>query len=451
MNPLINDPSATPEERVAALRSHAAETTFVEMCGESNNHIHTCYSFSPYTPAAAALRGREAGLTVVGSVDHDSYAGADEMRQACGILGLGCVTGIELRTFLHTAEDEDAGRAPFAKRKINSPDSLGIAYLTIQAVPASATDAMRVFCEPIRTARRERTRRMADRANTIFRQLGVAQFDFEADVVGISQYDNGGTITERHLLDAMAKTLISSFGKGIRLLAGLEKMGIVVSESVAKKLSDLENPHLEYDLLGLMKAEFLERIYEQPKRISEGGECYDAGDVVRFAEEIGAICAYPYLGDVTASATGDKAAEKFEDEYLNDLMPVLADTGFKSLAYMPPRNTRAQLARIMELADEWGMLQISGVDINTPRQSFNCPELRESEFAHLNDSTWALVAHELLADVDVRFGLLSDDGPVAGLPLTERIHAYAKLGRAIVAKQITVLEAVTQLQKGGKL
>ncbi|MEN6477462.1 MAG: hypothetical protein ABFC75_05695, partial [Rectinema sp.] len=57
--------------------------------GESNNHIHTCYSFSPYTPAAAALKARESGLEAAGSVDHDSIAAAAEMREACAILGIG--------------------------------------------------------------------------------------------------------------------------------------------------------------------------------------------------------------------------------------------------------------------------------------------------------------------------------------------------------------------------
>jgi len=47
--------------------------------GEVNNHIHTIYSFSPYTPSMAALRAWEAGLEAAGSVDHDSAEAAEEM------------------------------------------------------------------------------------------------------------------------------------------------------------------------------------------------------------------------------------------------------------------------------------------------------------------------------------------------------------------------------------
>ena len=49
----INDPGVPPEERLAALRVVAGQETFPDWVVESNNHIHTCYSFSPHTPSAA--------------------------------------------------------------------------------------------------------------------------------------------------------------------------------------------------------------------------------------------------------------------------------------------------------------------------------------------------------------------------------------------------------------
>ena len=85
----INDPGISPEERLAALRVVAGQESFPDWVVESNNHIHTCYSFSPYTPSGAALGARRAGLRVVGSVDHDSIAAAAEMTEATRILGRG--------------------------------------------------------------------------------------------------------------------------------------------------------------------------------------------------------------------------------------------------------------------------------------------------------------------------------------------------------------------------
>ena len=43
-----------------------------------NNHIHTTYSFSPYSPTAAVWFARAAGLCTCGLMDHDSIAGAEE-------------------------------------------------------------------------------------------------------------------------------------------------------------------------------------------------------------------------------------------------------------------------------------------------------------------------------------------------------------------------------------
>ena len=60
----INDPGISPEERLAVLRIVADQETFPDWVVESNNHIHTCYSFSPYTPTHAALLARRAGLRV---------------------------------------------------------------------------------------------------------------------------------------------------------------------------------------------------------------------------------------------------------------------------------------------------------------------------------------------------------------------------------------------------
>src|SRR5208283_2987584 len=126
--------------------------------------------------------------------------------------------------------------------------------------------------------------------------------------------------------------------------------------------------------------------------------------------------------------TGDKKAEKFEDGCLDELMMEVKRLGFRAIAYMPPRNTLDQLLRVQKLCKQHGFMEISGVDINSPRQSFNCPELALPEFSHLVGATWALIAHELLADRDPRYGIFHPDNPLSALPLEKRIAAYAEVG-----------------------
>jgi hypothetical protein len=438
----INDAGATPAERLDALRDYLATgPVFPEFVPESNNHVHTIYSFSPYAPAGAALRAREAGLMVVGSVDHDSAAGAGEMAEAARLLGMGAVTGFECRVYLYSEEEIADGKAPLNDRKLNNPDTAGIVYMTVQGIPASRRDEAAAFLAPIREARLRRTAAMVDGANEILGRLGAPLIDLDADLVARSQYRNGGEVTERHLLAAMAAKLVERFGRGQALVDGLTDLGLSLSGKVAAQLADEDNPHLEFDLLGVLKAEFLDQIYLVPDR----EECPTMAEVVAFATSVGAIPCYAYLGDVTASPTGDKKAEKFEDDFLEELFSELKRLGMPAITYMPPRNTAAQMARIAELAAEHGLLEVSGVDINTPRQVFNCPELQRPELGHLNDATWAMVAHELLAEVDPDLGLFAPGSPLAAAPLTERIARYAAVGRAIVAGETTVEEAAKEI------
>ena len=69
----------TPVERLAALKALVKNTAFPEPVPRYiNNHIHTIYSFSPYSPSAAAYFCKTAGLSTAGIMDHDSLAGAHE-------------------------------------------------------------------------------------------------------------------------------------------------------------------------------------------------------------------------------------------------------------------------------------------------------------------------------------------------------------------------------------
>jgi len=426
----INNPALDKAERLSALRSLEAESpksidvsrSFTEI----NNHIHTIYSFSPYTPSMAALMAKNAGLVAAGSVDHDSIAAADEMIAACGFLGIGGCVGFELRVSFKSGSDGKPGS--FASRKINNPDSEGYAYMTVQGIPSQSISGAADFLAPLRAERLKRTRAMTVSANGLLRDAGFSGIDFDCDVITRSKYGEGGGITERHLTAAIAEKVIMKFGKGQELVKGLKsKLGVAISPKLESLLSDPANPHYLYDLLGILKSELLPGIYIQP----DENECIPAERVTSFARSISAIPAYAYLGDVGESPTGDKKAEKFEDDFIEELFAELSGMGFLAVTYMPPRNTPEQLRVLRRLSAEHGLMEISGVDINSSRQSFNCPEVLREEFRHLLDTTWALIAHERLASVDDRYGLFSLKNPLASAGLTQRLAYYANLGKKL--------------------
>lgn len=273
-----------------------------------------------------------------------------------------------------------------------------------------------------------RNRREVERLNRLLQERGAPTLDFDRDVFPTSLAEQGGSMTERHILFALCKKLVGSHGRGITLLDFVEfGMGISVSGKLRQRLLDAGNPHFLYDLLGVFKSALVPSFFIP----SDHRECPSVFDSVEFARSIDAIPAYAYLGDVVSSATGDKKAEKFEDDYLDELMPELVQIGFQAVTYMPPRNTREQLLRLQQLCRKHGLMEISGVDINSSRQSFNCAILLEPQYRHLVDAAWALIAHEKLAAADPALALFHADNPLAVAPLAERVSRYSKLGRRI--------------------
>ncbi len=390
---------------------------------EVNNHVHTSFSFSPYSPTGAAFAAWKDGLQAVGLMDHDSISGADEMLEACKVMGIASTIGFEIRVNFSGTSVEGL--------RTNNPDSKNISYITVQGVPSDKFKEVEKFLAPVNVERNVRDRKEVDSLNKLISGYGIEKINFEKDVLSRSMSSFGGSITERHILAALAEKLIVKLGKGERIVTFLENnFNISLSKMVKGFLSDKDNPHYLYDLLGTMKGDFLLRFFIQPGE----EECLSVSSVVNFANSIGAIPAYSYLGDVAESPTGDKKAQAFEDSFLDKLMDEVKQIGFKAVTYMPPRNTRAQLDRIQSLCRKHDFMEISGVDINSSRQIFNCPPILEEKNRHLIDSTWALIAHEKLAGKDEALSLFSSKNPMTNLPLQERIAFYNKIGRIIDKK-----------------
>lgn len=387
---------------------------FPQALDDVNNHIHTKYSFSPYTPTAAVFKSMEAGLATCGIMDHDSVSGAREFSEAGRILGIPTTQGAEVRVSLKGSFLEH--------RRINNPDQDGVAYLAFHGIPDSALEATTAFLAPIRKARLERNHLMIERLNALV-SVPELHIDFERDVVQKSLYEIGGEITERHLLHALSEKLIAFKGKGPALTEFVRvQLGLPVNEKTKAQLDDPENPYYDYDLLGLFKGYYVSAFY-----IDATDECPPLREALDFADQHGIIAAYPYLGDVTASVTGDKAAQAFEDAYLDELMQLLKEMGIKAITYMPSRNNKEQMQRLMGLCDKFGFFQISGEDINQPRQKFICEAMREPMFAHLTDAAWALIGHERAAAEDLSKGMFSGETIAAYPSLQERTAYFKKL------------------------
>lgn len=369
----------TREERLAHLRTLLPQADFPPMVPQYiNNHIHTTYSFSPYSPTAAVYAARMEGLCTAGIIDHDSIAGAREFLTAAELTGIPATIGMECRV--------DMSGTRLEGRRTNNPDQVGVSYMTIQSVPHDKIDVLDQFFAPYREARNRRNRAMVERINALLPYVGL---DFDRDVLPLSQAAEGGGVTERHLMYALAKKLTAQAGRGEGLIARLKEMGIELSAKQCGQMQDETYPFYEYDLLGILKSAFVPKIY-----IDAAEECPKLPDVVRLCGEVDACLCYAYLGDVAESVTGDKKAQKFEDDYLEDVFQCLKEEGVWAVTYMPTRNTPAQLERLRGLCREYGMFEVSGEDINSPRQSFVIRAMENPLFQNLIDATWRLIDHE---------------------------------------------------------
>ena len=86
------------------------------------------------------------------------------------------------------------------------------------------------------------------------------------------------------------------------------------------------------------------------------------------------------------------------------------------------------LDRLRALCKAYGMFEISGEDINSPRQSFVCMAQRDPAFDHLYDATWALIAHENLTTENPEKGFFAAKAVKNYPDIAARTAVFAKIG-----------------------
>ncbi|MCX7922811.1 MAG: PHP domain-containing protein [Clostridia bacterium] len=415
----LNDNSASVRlESIKMLKQKVdkGEIKAPDTTGMVNNHIHTTYSFSPYSPSKALWMAYCSGLNTAGIIDHDSVSGVREFVEAGRILGIATTVGVECRV--------NFSGTPLQGKNMNNPDQKSIAYVVLHGIPHTNIDEVTDFFKPYTQERNKRNCLMIDRLNGLMKPCDV-QLSFENDVKTVSKYAEGGSITERHILFALSRKLVDTFGRGQKLLSFLRgELKLNISPRIESYLVDNQNDFYEYDLLGVLKSELLGSIY-----IDAEAECPDVRDIIKFSDKIGAICSYAYLGDVDVSPTGDKKKQKFEDDYIELLFEVIKSLGFKAFTYMPSRNSLGQLRKVKSLCEKYELFQISGEDINSPRQPLVCSVLENEEFTNLIDSTWALIGHEKAASESIDKGMFSTDTIKKYPVLDKRIKVFKEIGK----------------------
>ena len=408
----------TKEERLNTLREIKRKIDTGEIkrdvCdGLANSHIHTIYSFSPYSPAAAVFVAWKSGLEVCGIIDHDGIGGCKEFIEASEIIGISATCGLECR--VRTDGTKLYGRM------INNTDQKSIAYVVMHAIPLDALDEIDRIFKPLRDKRNERNVKMCARLNDYMDPYGIT-VDYEKDVTTLSKYTEGGTITERHICLALVNKLKEMFESPKEIISFLvEKLNVPVTKTEEKRILERDPVFYDYDILCVIKKNLVEKFY-----IDAYEECLHIKDFICITKKFGCISAYAYLGDVIDTSEGDKKTQQFEDSYLDILMKELKKLDFDAITYMPSRNTRYQLSKVMNLCNKHEFFEINGEDINSPRQNF-ISAFNDEIFDHLKDMTYALIGHEIAVTKSIENSMFSEKIKNSFPKIKDRINYYKSL------------------------
>ena len=167
-----------------------------------NNHIHTTYSFSPYSPTKAVYMAWQSGLATAGIMDHDSLSGAEEFLRAAALVGMPATVGMECRASMKNTA--------LCGKRINNPDQKSVAYVALHGIPNQSINLLNNFFSYYRFRRGERNRKMCENINALVGNYGL-ELDYDNDVLPLSMAHEGGSVTERHILYALAKKITARF------------------------------------------------------------------------------------------------------------------------------------------------------------------------------------------------------------------------------------------------
>ena len=220
--------AATAEQRLQNLSALLArQQAQPERTAFVNNHIHTTYSFSPYSPTSAAYHAWLSGLATAGIMDHDSVSGAKEFLEAGKRIGISVTNGFECRCGMQAT--------PFANIRLNNPDQTGVAYVACHGIPHQNIDKADLWLKPYRVNRGKRNRSMVDRLNDLS-GISALALDYDRDILPLSQAHEGGSVTERHILYVLTKKVLSIAEPGAPVISLLQDgYGIEVRGISAKR------------------------------------------------------------------------------------------------------------------------------------------------------------------------------------------------------------------------
>jgi hypothetical protein len=327
-----------------------------------NMHCHTIYSYNGYafSPSYIAYLAKKEGWFAAGIVDFDVLDAVDEFLNACKMLNIRALCGVETRAYLNE----------FSDKVINSPGEPGIAYhmgigFTSSKLPSPDTIN---FLKTMKERAATRTKVLVDKVNSFLKPVIL---DFEKDAAPLTPK---GNVTERHVCEAYENKAIEIFpNKTDRAIFWSEKLGINIDEA-----NQLINDSVA--LQGLIRS----------KTMKSGGVGYvKAGPesfppVQEFNDFIIASGGIPTIAWLNGLTPGEQTAEKLVDHHITlgaAALNIIPDRNWNISNIEEKQQKLKELKRIIQICEDRDMPIIVGTEMNAPGlklvDSFEAIELKD--------------------------------------------------------------------------
>ena len=318
-----------------------------------NLHSHTFYSFNAYnySPSALAWEAKKRGLYAVGIMDHEVLSGMEEFLDACNLLSIRGLGGIETRVFIPEWSDRDINMP-------GEPGLFGLLGCGFTSGTASEGSASQKLLQRMASSANERNEILVQKLNDY---LGDLNINYEDEILIL--VPPGGNATERHILLVLESKSRDLFPeKEVRARFWAEAMGIKKEEV----LHLLDNPS---DLQLLIRSKLMKQ--GSPCYTPAEGESFPTLDEsVRMMFDLGAL---PVAGWLDGCSKGERDADA--------LISLMLENGVSAISIKPDRNWNIadpeerhlkvnKLHEIISTAVSKNMIILVGTDMSKAGQKF---------------------------------------------------------------------------------
>ena len=378
---------------------------------QHNMHCHTIYSYNGYgfSPSYIAYLAKKEGWFAAGIVDFDVLDAVDEFINACKLLKVRSLCGVETRGYL----------SDFSDKVINSPGEPGIAYhmgVGFTTSDLASPEAMK-FLTTMKASAQKRTMVLVEKVNSFLQPVVL---DFEKDAIPLTPK---GNVTERHVCEAYEKKSIEVFpDKTQRAEFWAEKLSLNVDDAM-KLLDD------SVALQGTIRA----------KTMKSGGVGYvKAGPesfptIQAFNEFIISAGGVPTIAWLNGLTPGEALAEELVDLHISlgaAAFNIIPDRNWNVADNDEKQQKLKELKRIIDICEEKEMPIIVGTEMNAPGlkliDSFDSDELKDYVDTFVKGAA-IMSAHTVLQQEDK--GYLSKWASENFASLSEKNKYFEDFGR----------------------